>query len=99
MNLGNMSPEEAYQKGKEDCAETHFKPDWEINAKMLLEAINEARRATAKDERHAVAKWLEEDCLEHQQSKPRHQCVLCLLVLRSRLPEGHAPTESGEWPE
>ena len=38
-----------YQAGMEECAETHFKPGWELTARDVKEAVEEARKAGIMD--------------------------------------------------
>ncbi|MCJ7828684.1 MAG: hypothetical protein MUP81_02955, partial [Dehalococcoidia bacterium] len=50
--LGYKSPDEipaiervAMERGKEECAKTHFKPDWKIGAQEIKDATEEGVRA------------------------------------------------------
>ncbi len=40
---------EAHKAGKEECAKTHFKPDWKIKAKDLKEGMEESYKAGIRE--------------------------------------------------
>ena len=47
------------QAGKEECAKTHFKPDWIIKAQDIKDATEEGRKAGIKE----VVDWMNLNCL------------------------------------
>jgi hypothetical protein len=47
----------SFKAGLDECAKTHFKPDWEINAKNLKSGMEEAKKAGIKE----VIDWINED--------------------------------------
>ena len=50
--------QEIFNAGMAKCAETHFKPDWEIKAQDVKDASEEGFKAGIKEDRKEVGEWL-----------------------------------------
>jgi len=94
---------EGFKAGKEECAKTHFKPDWKIKAKDLKEGMEESYKAGQEEERKRIGKWLEEPCgdVTHWNkvtielfNPKRRYCDKCIEALkRGESPEGVKPCQ------
>jgi len=65
---------EAHKAGKEECAKTHFKPDWKIKAKDLKEGMEESYKAGQEEERKRIGEWLNKNYTRFGSSVSQLDC-------------------------
>lgn len=68
-----------FKAGKEECAKTHFKPDWKIKAKDIKDATEESRKATIRE----VAEWL----VSHNTARATAEDIYILIRQHLEPPE------------